>query len=154
MLFNSYEYILAFLPVTVIVYLLLGKASRGLALVWVIVASVVFYAWWRPQNLAIIGPSIAVNYALALWLRALAGDAARLATKRAVLTLGLVFNLAMLGIVCTVDGALLRLFLARIARMEVTMETRRSDRPSVEPAPDPRQGLPSRPEQQQREQRA
>lgn len=29
MLFNSYEYILAFLPVTVIVYLLLGKASRG-----------------------------------------------------------------------------------------------------------------------------
>ena len=41
MLFNSYEYILAFLPVTVIVYLLLGKASRGLALVWVIVASVV-----------------------------------------------------------------------------------------------------------------
>ena len=41
MLFNSYEYILAFLPVTVIVYLLLGKASRGLALAWVIVASLV-----------------------------------------------------------------------------------------------------------------
>lgn len=97
MLFNSYEYILAFLPVTVIVYLLLGRASRGLALAWVIVASVVFYAWWRPQNLAIIGPSIAVNYALALWLRALAGDAARLATKRAVLTIGLVFNLVVLG---------------------------------------------------------
>ena len=97
MLFNSYEYILAFLPVTVIVYLLLGKASRGLALAWVIVASVVFYAWWRPQNLAIIGPSIAVNYALALWLRSLAGDATRLATKRAVLTIGLVFNLAVLG---------------------------------------------------------
>jgi alginate O-acetyltransferase complex protein AlgI len=97
MLFNSYEYILAFLPVTVIVYLLLGRASRSLALVWVIVASVVFYAWWRPWNLAIIGPSIAVNWFLARWLLALAGDAARTGAKRWVLTAGLVFNLLVLG---------------------------------------------------------
>ena len=97
MLFNSYEYILAFLPLTVIVYLMLGRASRNLALAWVIVASVVFYAWWRPWNLAIIGPSIAVNWFIARWLLALAGDAARLATKRWVLTAGLVFNLLVLG---------------------------------------------------------
>ena len=32
MLFNSYEYILAFLPVTVLVFLLLGRSSRPLAL--------------------------------------------------------------------------------------------------------------------------
>ncbi len=83
-----------------------------------------------------------------------AGVCLAAAAATALLPQPAAFNLAMLGIVCTVDGALLRLFLARIARMEVTMETRRSDRPSVEPAPDPRQGLPSRPEQQQREQRA
>ena len=29
MLFNSYEYILVFLPVTVLVFLLLGRSSRS-----------------------------------------------------------------------------------------------------------------------------
>jgi hypothetical protein len=38
MLFNSYEYILVFLPVTVLVFLLLGRSSRTLALGWLILA--------------------------------------------------------------------------------------------------------------------
>lgn len=97
MLFNSYEYILAFLPLTVIVYLLLGRASREMALAWVIVASVVFYAWWRPWNLLIIGPSIAVNWLFARALLGLAGDAARTRTRHWVLVAGLAFNLLVLG---------------------------------------------------------
>ena len=76
MLFNSYEYILVFLPVTVIVFLALGRSSRPLALGWLILASVCFYAWWRPLNLAIIAPSIAINYALGRVLLGLAGDPA------------------------------------------------------------------------------
>lgn len=60
------------------------------------------------------------------------------------------FNLAMLGLVCAADGILLRIFLARMARRE----TPRSEPPSVEPTPHPRQGLPPRAEQQQDEQYA
>src|SRR6185369_16722015 len=57
-----------------------------------------FYAWWRPINVLIIAPSIAINYALARALQRLVapGDA-RLGTARAVLALGIVFNVCFLG---------------------------------------------------------
>ena len=97
MLFNSYEYILVFLPVTVLVFLLLGRSSRSLALGWLILASIVFYAWWRPLNLAIIAPSIALNYALGRVLLGLAGDPARARRRTALLVLGIVFNVCFLG---------------------------------------------------------
>ena len=85
MLFNSYEYILVFLPVTVLVFLALGRNSRPLALGWLILASVVFYAWWRPVNLAIIAPSIALNYVLGRALLGMAGDPARARRRTALL---------------------------------------------------------------------
>ena len=97
MLFNSYEYILGFLPVTVLVFLALGRSSRSLALGWLILASVFFYAWWRPINLLIIGPSIAVNFAFARVLLGLAGDEARARQRTALLVLGIAFNVCFLG---------------------------------------------------------
>ncbi|HMR51710.1 MAG TPA: MBOAT family O-acyltransferase [Amaricoccus sp.] len=97
MLFNSYEYILVFLPVTVLVFLMLGRRSQSWALGWLIVASVVFYAYWRPFNLAIIGPSLAVNWLFARRLLALAGDESRNAARRWTLTLGIAFNVCLLG---------------------------------------------------------
>ena len=97
MLFNSYEFVFAFLPVTVIVYLLLRSVSRPFALGWVILASILFYAWWRPFNLLIIGPAIAVNYLCARVLLALAGDEAKQRAKNAVLALGIAFNIGVLG---------------------------------------------------------
>ena len=97
MLFNSYEYILVFLPVTVIVFLTLGRSSRSLALGWLILASVCFYAWWRPMNVAIIAPSIAINYALGRVLLGLAGDATRARRRTLLLALGIAFNVCFLG---------------------------------------------------------
>lgn len=97
MLFNSYEFILLFLPATVAVFLLFGAMSRSLALAWIIVASVAFYAWWRPLNLAIIAPSILVNYGFGLALLGLASDERRHRLRTLVLTLGVAFNLAFLG---------------------------------------------------------
>lgn len=97
MLFNSYEYILVFLPVTVVVFLALGRNSRSLALGWLILASVVFYAWWRPVNVAIIAPSVALNYVLGRALLGLAGDPARARRRMALLVLGIVFNVGFLG---------------------------------------------------------
>lgn len=96
MLFNSYEFILAFLPVTVVVFFAVGKVSRVWALRWIIVSSLFFYAWWRPLNVVIIAPSILINFLLARVLQRL-GEQGKGAASTAVLTIGIVFNIAFLG---------------------------------------------------------
>jgi D-alanyl-lipoteichoic acid acyltransferase DltB (MBOAT superfamily) len=97
MLFNSYEFLFGFLPVTLAGFFVLGAASRALALTWLVAASLGFYAWWRPINVLIIAPSIVVNYLLA---RALARPDAQEqsdGTRRALLVVGILFNVAFLG---------------------------------------------------------
>jgi len=97
MLFNSTEFLFVFLPVTLFGFYLLGTISRTSALRWLILASLVFYAWWRPINVLIIAPSIVVNFALArTLLRLNGGDGSRNASK-AVLLLGISFNVVFLG---------------------------------------------------------
>src|SRR5208282_6773949 len=96
MLFNSYEFIFVFLPVVVLVFFLLGTVSRAWALRWIIIASLFFYAWWRPLNVLIIAPSILVNFVLARILLRLGKQEKRGASK-AVLLLGIAFNIAFLG---------------------------------------------------------
>lgn len=96
MLFNSYEFIFVFLPVTVGVFFALGAVSRAWALRWLIAASLFFYAWWRPLNVLIIAPSILINFVLARMLQRLGGNDKR-GVARAVLLLGIAFNVAFLG---------------------------------------------------------
>jgi alginate O-acetyltransferase complex protein AlgI len=63
MLFNSYEFIFVFLPVTLLFYFLVGRVrDRRLALGWLLLASLFFYAWWKPANLWIILFSVCFNY--------------------------------------------------------------------------------------------
>jgi D-alanyl-lipoteichoic acid acyltransferase DltB (MBOAT superfamily) len=97
MLFNSYEFIFVFLPVTLAGFFLLGLSSRNLALSWIVAASIAFYAWWRPINVLIIAPSILVNFVLARWLLRLTADKTRAGLARLVLLLGIAFNVAFLG---------------------------------------------------------
>ncbi|NIR60781.1 MAG: MBOAT family protein, partial [Gammaproteobacteria bacterium] len=56
-----------------------------------------FYTWWRPFNLLIIGPSLVVNYVIARALLRLAADETKARARTAVLALGVVFNLGVLG---------------------------------------------------------
>lgn len=98
MLFNSAEFIFGFLPLTLAVFFLLGLRSRPLALGWLTLASLFFYAWWRPLNVLIIAPSIVVNYGLArLLLKQAAAGEARQRAARWTLVAGIVFNLCFLG---------------------------------------------------------
>lgn len=98
MLFNSQEFIFAFLPLTLLGFFVLGAWSRALALAWLTAASLFFYAWWRPLNVLIIAPSIAVNYLLARGLLSLvAAGEQRLRSARWLLALGIVFNVCFLG---------------------------------------------------------
>jgi hypothetical protein len=50
MLFNSHEFLFVFLPATLLGFYLLGRASQQWAILWLILASLVFYGWWRPLN--------------------------------------------------------------------------------------------------------
>ena len=96
MLFNSHFFIFVFLPTALFVYIVLGQLSRNWALRWIIVASLVFYAWWRPANVFIIIPAMLVNFAVAKAIlfhhrENNPGGA------RAFLVIGIVFNVCVLG---------------------------------------------------------
>jgi alginate O-acetyltransferase complex protein AlgI len=96
MLFNSYEFVFFFLPITVIAFYLLGSRSKALAIGWLILASIAFYAWWRPLNVALIAPSILINYGISrLLLRW--GSEQRPHAVRAALAAGITFNVLFLG---------------------------------------------------------
>ena len=106
MLFNSYEFIFAFLPATLAGFFALGSVSRTAALRWIIFVSLVFYALWRPVNVVLIAPSILINFVIARTLQRLADDEKRFRASRLVLLLGLAFNIAFLGYFKYVDFGL------------------------------------------------
>src|SRR5271157_1804954 len=97
MLFNSEEFLFVFLPATLIGFYFLGTIHRQWAILWLIMISLVFYGWWRPINILIIGPSIIINYALASILLRLNQDEGSRGPSRAVLLLGIAFNVLFLG---------------------------------------------------------
>ncbi|MFC5552230.1 MBOAT family O-acyltransferase [Massilia aerilata] len=99
MLFNSYSFIFAFLPLTVLGYMMVNRlGSRSASLGWLILSSMAFYGIWNPINLAIILPSIAVNYGLALAIRRqLYGATPRPSVANLLTTVGVVLNLCFLG---------------------------------------------------------
>lgn len=97
MLFNSHLFIFGFLPGTLVFFFALGTVSRAWALTWLILASLLFYAWWRPLNVLIIAPSIVVNFLLARLLLRMTADDTNRRTANVVLALGIAFNVGFLG---------------------------------------------------------
>ncbi|UVI30841.1 MBOAT family O-acyltransferase [Paenibacillus spongiae] len=110
MLFNSYVFIFAFLPVTVIVYFLLTKFRLSYAAkVWLALASLFFYGWWDVKYVPLILGSIAFNYTVGRLLMmkksgsqdAGDGQASYLdepgrGKRKALLVLGIVSNVGLL----------------------------------------------------------
>lgn len=95
MLFNSYEFVLAFLPIVLIGFYLLGRARlRELAIGWLVVSSLFFYGWWNPQYLWLIGGSIIFNFALGTGIVRRGPGTAE---AKAIATVGVVANLSLLG---------------------------------------------------------
>jgi len=88
-LFNSYEYLIYFLPITALGYFALGGHARW-AVRWLVVASLFFYAWWNPAHLPLIGASILGNYWVARRIQ-------RASSGRPFLIGGVAANLALLG---------------------------------------------------------
>ena len=98
MLFNSFEFIFFFLPITLGVFFCLSQKKKyvrqQIPILWLVAASLFFYGWWNPKNLPLILISIVVNYGLGYFLSNTFKDKI---TKKATLFLGVAFNLALIG---------------------------------------------------------
>jgi alginate O-acetyltransferase complex protein AlgI len=97
MLFNSYVYILLFLPVTLSGYYLTARRSDKVSKVWLVFASLFFYAYWVPGYLFLIVASMCVNYVLATRIAASRAQAPTQPPSKFLPVVGLVFNLGLLG---------------------------------------------------------
>ena len=97
MLFNSYEFIFLFLPLTFFIYFYLNKkhlteASKG----FLVFASLFFYSWWNIAYLPLILISMLFNYVIG---RQLSGkrEKDKHYAKKSLLAIGVLFNLGLLG---------------------------------------------------------
>ncbi len=97
MLFNSYEFIFVFLPVTFFIYFYLNhkrliEASKG----FLVFSSLFFYSWWNVAYLPIILSSMLLNYIVGNSLNSDIKGHHRL-SRKTILFFGITFNLAFLG---------------------------------------------------------
>ena len=96
MLFNSYSFIGLFLPVTFIVFFIVGARRHLYGAAWLTLASLFFYGWWNPVYVTLLLVSIAVNYCVGL-LIAGSGQPAWMPGKKALLVIGITADLLLLG---------------------------------------------------------
>ena len=104
MLFSSLEFIFLFFPLTLLAYFQAGRSagrdagaepepgSRRAPLVVLLLASLLFYAYWKVEYLALLLASLAFNYVLGEKIRARGA----LAARRALLVGGLLANVGLL----------------------------------------------------------
>lgn len=97
MLFNSYEFIVFFLPLTLLGYFSLNRmryvtAASG----WLVLASFVFYSWWNPAYMPLLAGSVVFNYSVGTVL-ARQGRPHGGPGRRGLLMIGVAANLALLG---------------------------------------------------------
>lgn len=93
MLFNSYQFVFVFLPVTLVVFFLLGRANRVWAAGWLALASIVFYGYWSVKYIPLLLGSVIFNY---LCGRALSRRA-QTQRGRPLLVAAIAANLILLG---------------------------------------------------------
>lgn len=96
MLFNSFEFLVLFLPVSLGLFFGLGARSPRLAAAWLFGASLLFYGWWNPLYVGLLLGSILVNFSFG-WVLSRPSERFGPGGRRAVLVLGLGADLGLLG---------------------------------------------------------
>ncbi len=90
MLFNSYEFLLLFLPITFFVYFYLNsKKQIVISKIFLVVASLFFYSWWNPIYLPLILASMIFNFFV--------GQKLNKKSTKNMLIFGIVGNVGLLG---------------------------------------------------------
>ena len=93
MLFNSYLFILGFLPVALTIFFWLGgRGWLNAATCWLVLASLVFYGWWHPPYVVLVVGSTLFNFMAGRWIAAGQGR-----TRKGLLTVAVSANLLLLG---------------------------------------------------------
>ena len=95
MLFNSYEFIFAFLPITFFIYFYLNHkrltvASKG----FLVFSSLFFYSWWNILYLPIILASMLFNYIIG---NSLNDTENKRVNQKSLLIFGIISNISLLG---------------------------------------------------------
>lgn len=99
MLFNSYEFIFFFLPITFGIYFWLNKkrltqASKA----WMVFTSLFFYSWWNIIYLPLILGSILFNFTVGSAIsRANTSSSKKALLRKTLLVFGIVANILLLG---------------------------------------------------------
>ncbi len=93
MLFNSYSFLLAYLPVTLLGFFLVGRFGKAAGAAWLSACSLFFYAWWDYRYVILLLASICINYFIGGYI------ARRSATAHGRRALGIAVagNLVLLG---------------------------------------------------------
>jgi D-alanyl-lipoteichoic acid acyltransferase DltB (MBOAT superfamily) len=91
-LFNSYEFIFAFLPISFFVYFYLNSLRLTIASrAFLVFASLFFYSWWNIVYLPLIVVSIVFNYIIGTRL------SKSREYQKAILSFGVIANVLLLG---------------------------------------------------------
>ena len=94
MLFNSYTFIFAFLPITFFIYFYLNSKKLTTASVaFLVFASLFFYSWWNILYLPLILASMLFNFVMGNYL----SKPIKAVNKKAFLWFGIVSNVGLLG---------------------------------------------------------
>ena len=108
-LFNSYEFIFLFLPLTIIGFFLVSRKRRQYGTLWLVLASFFFYGWWDYYYVPLLAASICFNYWVGRHLETLAAgyeipkggavnkDMPQAAARKGWLIFGIIVNVALLG---------------------------------------------------------
>lgn len=95
MLFNSFEFIFLFLPITLVIFFQVGKfGNYKVAIAWLVAASLFFYGWWDPAYLGLLIFSILFNYCVGLGL---SQRVPVIISKKLLLAFGVAVNVGLIG---------------------------------------------------------
>ena len=99
MLFNSYEFILGFFPITVVGFFLIAAYNNKAAAVWLVMASLFFYGWWSITAVPLLLLSIFTNYIFGLIIapRSEGKKALSEQIRKIYLCIAITVNLTLLG---------------------------------------------------------
>ena len=96
MLFNSYPFIIFFLPATLFIFFRIGAwGHHRIAVSWLVAASLFFYGWWNPAYLGLLIGSVLFNFSVGVGLAT--GSAGPSFGKKRLLAAGIVGNLAAIA---------------------------------------------------------
>lgn len=94
--FSSYEFVLIFLPIVLVVYYLLARLSNTVyQKLFLLGASLFFYGYYHVGYLILILASMLVNYLIAVFIQRQPEEKVKL--RIVLLTLGVLFNVGLIG---------------------------------------------------------